>query len=133
MPLLCHNNVTQTWPGLTLSSQLQQHILLAILLGTADQSGSRREVLSTLLDGLRGHGIFCRSSEDLTPLRLDPPCLIPLGVVSARLLLSPRAARRIATGAVNAYSLTEATVEAIMACDERWINLRRDGLCLSRG
>jgi len=96
---------------------VRSHSLLALLLGTADQGGSRREVLHTLLEGLRGRGEFAGSREDLTPLRLDPPSLIPLGVVSGQLLLSPRAAHRIATGAVNTYSLTAATIEMIMAFD----------------
>jgi hypothetical protein len=66
---------------------------------------------------MRGRGIFAGSREDLTPVRIDPLSLIPLSVVTGQLLLRPRAAHHIATGAVNAYSLTAATIETIMAFD----------------
>lgn len=93
------------------------HSLLAILLGIAQQSGSRREVLRTIAQSIRGRGIFAQSQEDLAPLRTDPPSLIPLAVVAAQLLLRPGAAQRLSAGAVNAYSLTAAAVETILAFD----------------
>jgi len=97
---------------------IRSHSLMALLLGVADQGASRWEVLHTIEEDLRGRGIFANSREDLTPLRSDPLSLIPLGVVTGQLLLHPRAAHHIATGAVNAYSLSAATVEAIMAFGE---------------
>jgi predicted ATP-grasp superfamily ATP-dependent carboligase len=97
---------------------IRSHSLMALLLGVADHGASRWEVLHTIEEDLRGRGIFANSREDLTPLRSDPLSLIPLGVVTGQLLLHPRAAHHIATGAVNAYSLSAATVEAIMAFDE---------------
>jgi len=96
-------------------SGIHSHSLLAILLGIADHGGSRRELLRTIIQDMRGRGIFAGSREDLTPLRVDPPSFIPLGVVSGQLLLRPRAAHHIATGTVNAYSLSAAAVETIMA------------------
>jgi carbamoylphosphate synthase large subunit len=94
---------------------IRSHNLMAILLGIADHGGSRREVLRTISQAMRGRGIFAESREDLTPVGMDPPSLIPLGVVSAQLLLRPRSAHHIATGAVNAYSLSADTVETIIA------------------
>jgi hypothetical protein len=96
---------------------LRSHSLMAILLGVADHGGSRRELLRTIVEDIRGREIFSESKEDLTPVRMDPPSLIPLGVVSGQLLLRPRAAHHIATAAVNAYSLNTTTVETIMALD----------------
>jgi len=93
---------------------IRSHSLLAILLGVAGHGGSRREVLGTILEDMQGRGVFAQSKEDLTPVRLDPPSLIPLGVVTGQLLLRPRAAHRIAAGAVNAYSMSAATIETIM-------------------
>jgi hypothetical protein len=81
---------------------IRSHSLMAILLGVADHGGSRREVLRTIVEDMRGRGIFAGSREDLTPLRMDPPSLIPLGVVTAQLLLRPRAAHQIAAGTVSA-------------------------------
>jgi len=42
-----------------------------------------------------------------------------LGVVTGQLLLRPRTAHDIATGAVNAYSINAAAVETILAFDEK--------------
>jgi predicted ATP-grasp superfamily ATP-dependent carboligase len=95
----------------------RSHSLLAILLGIAEQSGSRREVLRTIAQDIRGCGLFAESQEDLTPLRLDPPSLIPLAVVTGQLLLHPGEAKHLSAGTVNAYSLTAAAVETIMALD----------------
>jgi hypothetical protein len=95
----------------------RSHSLMAILLGIADHGGSRGELLRTIEEDIRGRGNFARSREDLTPVRLDPPCLIPLVVVTGQLLLHPRAAQHLAAGTVNAYSLTAAVVETIMAFD----------------
>jgi hypothetical protein len=98
---------------------IRSHSLMAILLGVTDRGGAqrapRREVLRTLLEDIRGRGLFAGSREDLTPARMDPPSLIPLGVVIGLLLLDPRTAHHLATGAVNAYSLNAAAVETIMA------------------
>jgi hypothetical protein len=96
---------------------IRSHSLLAILLGIAGHGASRLEVLRTIIDDMRGRGVFAESREDLTPLRVDLPSLIPLCVVSSQLLLDPRAAHHISTGAINAYSLSTATVETIMAID----------------
>ncbi len=97
--------------------RIRSHSLMAILLGIADHGGSRREVLRTIVEDMRGRGIFAGSREDLTPLRMDPPSLIPLGVVTGHLLLRPRAAHQIATGTVSTYSLTAAAVETIVDLD----------------
>jgi hypothetical protein len=96
---------------------IRNHSLLAILLGVVGQGASRWKVLHTIVEAMRGRGIFAQSREDLTPVRLDPLSLIPLGVVTGQLLLRPRAAYHIASGAVSAYSLTAATVETIKALD----------------
>jgi predicted ATP-grasp superfamily ATP-dependent carboligase len=94
---------------------IRSHSLLAILVGIADRGGSRRELLRTLVQDVRARGIFAESREDLTPVRTDLPSLIPLGIVTGQLLLRPRAAQHISTGTVNAYSLTAAAVETIVA------------------
>ncbi len=107
--------------GIFLRRLATDHISLrnswAILLGVADHGGSRREVLHTIVEDMRGRGIFAKSKEDLTPIRVDPPSFIPLGVVTGQLLLHPRAAHHISTGTVSTYSLTAAAVETIRTLD----------------
>ncbi len=95
----------------------RSHSLLAMLLGIADHGASRRDLLRALLQDMASRGIFAASQEDLTPLRLDPPSLVPLGGVAGLLLLRPREAHRIATGAVKAYSLSATAVETILAIE----------------
>jgi predicted ATP-grasp superfamily ATP-dependent carboligase len=97
---------------------IRSHSLLAILVGIAAGGGLRRDVLRTLVQAIRGRGVFAESREDLTPFFLDPPSLIPLALVIGRLLVSPSVAQRLATGTVNTYSLTTAAIEAIIALDE---------------
>lgn len=93
------------------------HSLLANLLGSADHSRSRRDVLHTIGEVIRGRGIFANSREDLTPMRMDPLSLIPLAVVTGQLLLRPSAAHHIATSAISTYSLTASAIETIIAID----------------
>lgn len=93
---------------------IRSHSLLALLLGLADHGASRWKLVQTIAESLQGRGTFANSQEDLTPVQLDPPSLIPLTVVAGQLLLHPRRAHRIATSAINAYSLTAAAVEAII-------------------
>src|SRR3989442_9605670 len=82
----------------------RSHSLLAILLGIADQGGSRREGLRTIAQSIGGRGVFAESREDLTPVRVDPPSLIPLAVVSGPLLPRPPPAQHIAPGTGQAYN-----------------------------
>jgi predicted ATP-grasp superfamily ATP-dependent carboligase len=96
---------------------IRSHSLLAILVGIADHSGSRRELLRTIAQGIQKRGLFAGSREDLTPVRTDFPSIIPLGIVTGQLLLRPGNAHHIATGAVNAYSLTTTAVETIMSLE----------------
>ena len=95
----------------------RSHSLIALLLGSADHGGSRRDLLRAIAQAMAGRGIFAESTEDLTPFRTDPLSAIPFAVVAGQLLLRPRSAQRIATSAVNAYSLHAAAVETILAVD----------------
>jgi predicted ATP-grasp superfamily ATP-dependent carboligase len=98
---------------------IRSHSLLAILLEIADHGGSRRELLRAIREDIQGHGLFTQSREDLTPVRIDPPSLIPLAMVIGQLLLRPRAAHHISTVTVNSYSLTAAAVATIIDLDEK--------------
>jgi hypothetical protein len=98
---------------------VRSHSLSAILVGMAAQSASRRDLLRTLVQAIQRRGLFADSVEDLTPVYLDPPSLVVLGVVVGQLLLRPRVARRISASVVDAYSLTADAVETIIGLDER--------------
>ena len=97
---------------------IRSHSLMALLMGVADHAGSRRKLLATILQDIRGQGTFAGSKEDLTPVQIDPPSLIPLIVVSGQLLLHPRAVHHIATGAIIAFSLNAKAIDTIMTSNE---------------
>ena len=78
----------------------------ALLLGAAERSGTRRAVLEALVRPAPG-------IEVLTPVRADPPSIVPLAAVAARLLANPRSVAAIAADAVGAYSVEPAAIERI--------------------
>jgi hypothetical protein len=60
-------------------------------------------------------GRYRGSREELVPLLTDPWCVVPLGVVIARLLRNPGAAARFSDTAVAAYSLTPQAIHRLRA------------------
>lgn len=78
----------------------------ALLLGAAERSGTRRAVFEALVRPAPG-------IEVLTPVRADPPSIVPLAAVAARLLANPRSVAAIAAIAVGAYSVEPAAIERI--------------------
>lgn len=89
--------------------------LQALLLGTAESQGTRRAVLDTLLHRGRPRD----EAEVLTPVRDDPPSIVPLAVVVARLLANPASVSAIAQGAVDAYSVGPNAVERVRRATEK--------------
>jgi hypothetical protein len=81
------------------------HSTLALLLGVADRTGSRERVLSELCDASTHRRQYESSTEELTPILRDPPSLVPLIVVAAQLLASPRRADRMSRHSVATYSI----------------------------
>jgi hypothetical protein len=108
-------------PPLTGRPGVRTHGTLAVMLGAAAGGSSRRALLAGLARAAAGRGVYAASSEQLSPLRTDPPSAVPLAVVAAQLLASPRAAWRISAETVGRYSIGPdaiATVaEAVAARD----------------
>src|SRR5260370_30086493 len=63
------------------------------LLDAARRRNRRRDILREIGLLAFGMGRYRGSREELVPLLTDPWCAVPLGVVVARLLRSPGAAR----------------------------------------
>src|SRR6516225_1834048 len=74
---------------------IRTHSTLALLLGWADQTNSRRAVLRRLAAAAAQKGVFAHSAEVLTPVIRDPPSLIPLLRVATALLARPAGAAQI--------------------------------------
>ncbi len=86
---------------------------LMALMDAAARSGRRRDVLRELSLLVRRAGRYRGSSEELVPVQTDPPCIVPLGVVLAKLLASPAAGSRMARATIEAYSMTPVAIERL--------------------
>jgi hypothetical protein len=83
------------------------------LLRAAKEPGSRRGVISATLDLVRRRGVFATGSEELTPVSIDAPSLVPLAVVATALILKPSLWKRLSTATVNAYAATTKVVDVV--------------------
>ena len=88
---------------------VRTHGTMALAIGAAERTGSRRAVVQAVARGLRDR----RSREVLTPLRADLPSAIPLAVVVARLLAAPGSAAALAASAVDAYAVGPEAIAAV--------------------
>jgi predicted ATP-grasp superfamily ATP-dependent carboligase len=92
---------------------VRTHGTLALLLGAAARGAGRRGVLAELANAVGHRGVYAESSEQLTPVRADPPSVVPLAVVAGRVLTAPDAASRIAAEAVSRYAIDAAAVAVV--------------------
>ncbi len=77
-----------------------RQLLLAIL-GAAQHTGRRREVVREMTAAHRRKGV-----EELTPLRGDARTAVPVALATLAVLTRPSAWRHFTSGSVGAYSLT---------------------------
>lgn len=96
-------NVRPSEPG---REGVLTHQLLLSVLGAAQHTGSRIQILRELGQALTSRGPYANSSEELTPLTRDPLAAIPIIAASVATLVDPRAWKLFTGGAVSAYSLT---------------------------
>ena len=94
---------------------VRTHGAMALALGAAEKTGSRRAVLHTTARALTDR----KSREVMTPLRIDPPSVVPLAAVLAQLLLRPDSAATLATAAVDAYSVGPTAINAAQTASAR--------------
>ena len=92
---------------------VRTHGTIALLLGAASRSRSRRSVLAQICGSLARRGVYAHSSEQLTPVIRDPPSLLPGVFVLARLLQSPGQAVDLSARTVAAYSIGPSAVERV--------------------
>lgn len=92
---------------------VRTHSLTMSLLALAQQTRSRRRMLSELRSAWSGRGEYDGSEEELTGRRDDRRSLIPAVYIAARLLAAPSSSDRIVRQTVDKYALSEAAVERI--------------------
>jgi predicted ATP-grasp superfamily ATP-dependent carboligase len=85
------------------------------LLDAARQRGGRRDIVRELALLASNSGRYRNALEELTPLRSDAWCALPLAFVAARLLVSPDAGARFSRNTVAAYSLTPEALRRVRA------------------
>jgi predicted ATP-grasp superfamily ATP-dependent carboligase len=85
------------------------------LLDAARQRSRRRDVVREIGLLAFGFGRYRGAREELVPLKTDPWCAVPLGMVGLRLLRHPAAAARFSDTTVAAYSLTSEAIRLLRA------------------
>jgi len=93
------------------SRGIRTHGTLALALGAAERTGRRVSILKAIARAAGSRG----SREVLTPLRADPPSLIPLVFAVGRVLAQPSSATTLAASAVTAYSVGSGAITTAKA------------------
>lgn len=88
---------------------VKTHSLLALVIGTAERTQSRRKIWQTIREWL----FKSDSAEVLTPIRKDLSSVIPLVVIAIRLLLNPKSVKKLVAHTVDHYSVDSTTIKAV--------------------
>lgn len=94
---------------------VRSHMALQALLGCAMRTNSRRALLRECWRLVARTGVYRRSQEELTPLRLDWPSIAPTAIAAVWLLIRPKAAPRMARAGWGSHLLTPDSVRVIGA------------------
>jgi glutathione synthase/RimK-type ligase-like ATP-grasp enzyme len=87
-------------------SGVRTHALLMAVIRHAELGHGRRDILKELAAAALRRSWYAGSEEELLPLRSDPGGAIPLALISAVLLVSPRLWKRLAGSGMPAHALT---------------------------
>ena len=84
---------------------------MAIALGAAETSGTRRAVLSAIVRAVSRRAPLRASSEVLTPVLADPPSIIAFLFATGTVLARPANVTRLAADTVTTYRVTPDAIE----------------------
>jgi len=84
---------------------MSRQLLLSIL-GTAEQTGSRRAILREAIDAVLLRGPYLGSREELTPIAGDVIAAVPVLAAFAATAVHPSLWRKFHRGAVGTYAVT---------------------------
>jgi biotin carboxylase len=87
-------------------SGVRTHQLLMAMLGAAQHTGRRRDVLSEVTQALVHRGVYTGSEEELLPWRGDLRTTVLPAVAALALLVRPRWCSYFTDGAVSQYSIS---------------------------
>ncbi|MFE3598845.1 hypothetical protein ACFXP3_13110 [Streptomyces sp. NPDC059096] len=85
---------------------VRSHMLLMALVRHVEVGRGRGAVLRELAGAMTRRGWYAGSKEELLPIRSDPAVALPLGAVSALLLVAPRLWQRVAGTGAPAHALS---------------------------
>ena len=100
---------------------IQTHMLLMGLLTAAGRRKSRIDVLRELTRALGRRTPYKQSREELLPLRLDPPAVLPFMYVLTRLLVNPLCVSALSAGTVASYSLSPESARQVAAACSNFV------------
>jgi predicted ATP-grasp superfamily ATP-dependent carboligase len=92
---------------------VRTHMAIQGLMRCAVETGARSALLSEAWHLWRGGAEYAGSSEELTPVGLDPWSLVPLSYVTLRMLASPSSAARLARQSARSHQLNPAAAKTI--------------------
>jgi len=92
---------------------IRTHLGIQALLGRALRGGTRRNLIREVRDLATRRGRYAGSIEELTPVRLDWPCAVPLAATAMFLLASPRLAGRLQRKGWGSHLLSARTIKVI--------------------
>lgn len=98
---------------------VRSHMALQVLLGCAMRGGSRGELLRECWRLVTRTGIYRHSREELTPLRLDWPSVVPTLAAALWLLIRPKAAEGMSRAGWGSHLLTPESIRMIGAWNGR--------------
>ena len=89
------------------------HLAMQALLGCGARGGTRRGILRECRYLVAGSGPYAGSSEELMPAQSDWISVVPLAMVAALLLASPKLAVKLARGGFGAHLLNLRSIRMI--------------------
>lgn len=92
---------------------VRTHLAMQVLLGCASRGATRRDIMVECRRLVIRSGPYADSAEELTPVRLDWICAVPLAMIAAVLLVAPKLGARLASGGWGAHLLDIASIRRI--------------------
>ena len=92
---------------------VRTHLAMQALLGCALRGATRRELVRDCWHIMAGSGPYADSTEELTPVRLDPISAVPLALIAVTLLAAPKLAPTLVRSGWGAHLLDPGSIRRI--------------------
>jgi glutathione synthase/RimK-type ligase-like ATP-grasp enzyme len=92
---------------------VRTHLAMQALLGCALRGATRRELVRDCWHLMAGNGPYADSTEELTPVRLDPISAVPLALIAVTLLAAPKLAPTLVRSGWGVHLLDPGSIRRI--------------------